>query len=138
MSKFYLHNLALIDLNVWDPNLKLGDLELMALASWMNHEEARAIGMKKVMAREEIKPLMIGAGQYNLMAIISTHNLIPNDPKLASRYLSSKEEVVTHFEDVFKFLGDDSMQFFQRRWNTLPYNLKIREYHSPQRMREAH
>jgi len=24
--EFYLHNLALIDLNVWDPNAKLGDL----------------------------------------------------------------------------------------------------------------
>jgi len=41
MSEFYLHNLALTDLNVWDPNSKLGDLQLMALASWMNHEEAR-------------------------------------------------------------------------------------------------
>jgi len=42
LSKFYLHNLALEDLNVWDPNPKLGDLKLMALASWMNHEEERA------------------------------------------------------------------------------------------------
>ena len=36
MSKFYLHNFALKNLNVWDPNSKLGDLQLMALASWMN------------------------------------------------------------------------------------------------------
>ena len=35
LFEFYLHNLALIDLNVWDPNAKLGDLQLMALASWM-------------------------------------------------------------------------------------------------------
>lgn len=54
MSEFYLHNLALIDLNVWDPNAKLGDSQFMALASWMNHEEARATKMKKIMAREEI------------------------------------------------------------------------------------
>ena len=39
--EFYLHSLALTDLNVWDPNPKLGDLQLMALASWMSHEEAR-------------------------------------------------------------------------------------------------
>ena len=26
MSEFYLHNMALIDMNVWDPNAKLGDL----------------------------------------------------------------------------------------------------------------
>jgi len=34
-------------------------------------------------------------------------------------------------------LGDESQQACQRRWNTLPYNLKIREYHSPERMRDA-
>ena len=59
MSKFYLHNLALTDLNAWDPNSKLGDLQLMDLVSWMNHEEARAAKMKKIMAREEADPLMI-------------------------------------------------------------------------------
>ena len=43
MYKLYLHNLAFTDLNVWDSNAKLGDLQLMALASWMNHEEEMAI-----------------------------------------------------------------------------------------------
>jgi len=41
MSKFYLHNMALTDMNVWDPNAKLVYLQLIALTSWMNHEEAR-------------------------------------------------------------------------------------------------
>ncbi len=49
MSDLYLHNLALTYLNVWDPNSKLGILQLMALASWMNHEEARSAKMEKVM-----------------------------------------------------------------------------------------
>ena len=80
---------------------------------------------------------MIRVKQYNLMAVISTHNLIANDPKLAPRYLVAQEQVVTHFEHMFRLLGDDSMQAFQMRWNTLPYSLKIIEYHSPHRMREA-
>jgi len=100
----------------------------------MNHEEERAIEMKKVMEKEETKPLMIRAEQSNPMAIIRTHNLISNDPKLAPRYLVVQEQTVTHFEDMFRLLGDDSQQYFQRRWNTLPYNLKIREYHSPYKM----
>jgi len=33
LSKFYLHNMALTDLNVWDANAKLEDLQLIALAS---------------------------------------------------------------------------------------------------------
>jgi len=45
MVEFYLQNMALTDLNVWDPNVELGDLQLMALVSWMNHEESRATEM---------------------------------------------------------------------------------------------
>ena len=109
----------------------------MILVSWMNHEEARTIELKKVMEREETEPLMIRVEQSNPMVVINTDNLIANDPKLAPRYLVAREQVITQFEDMFRLLGDDNMQACQRRWNTLPYNLKIREYHSPQRMRKA-
>ena len=37
MVEFYFDNMALIEMNIWDPNAKLGDLQLMALESWMNH-----------------------------------------------------------------------------------------------------
>ena len=63
----------------------------MDLASWMNHEEARAAEMKKTMTREETKPLIIRAEQWNPMAIINTHNLIANDPQFAPRYLAAQE-----------------------------------------------
>ena len=109
----------------------------MDLASWMRHEEERATEMKKIMAREETKPLMISAKQSNPMAVISTHNLIVNDPQLAPRCLAAQEQVVTHFEDMFGLLGDGSMQVCQRMWKTLPYSLKNKEYHFPHRMREA-
>jgi len=52
----------------------------MDLASWMNHEEARAVEMKRILEREQTNPLMIRAKQSNPMAVISTHNLIANDP----------------------------------------------------------
>ena len=62
MSEFYLHNMALTYTNLWDPNVNLGDLYLMSLASWMNHEEARAVEMKKILTKEQTNPLMIRAG----------------------------------------------------------------------------
>ena len=31
MAEFYLHNMALTDMNVWDSNAKPGDLQLMAI-----------------------------------------------------------------------------------------------------------
>jgi len=30
---FYIHNLTLNDMNIWDPNAKLGDTQLMTLES---------------------------------------------------------------------------------------------------------
>jgi len=74
---------------------------------------------------------MIRVEQSNPMVVINTDNLIANDLKLAPRYLAAQGQAITHFEDMFKLLGDYNMKDFQRRWNTLPYNLKIREYHSP-------
>ena len=41
LSEFYLHNLALSNMNSWDPNTVVGDVQLMAMASWLNHEEKR-------------------------------------------------------------------------------------------------
>jgi len=38
---------------------------------------------------------------------------------------------------MFRMLGEDSIHACLRRWNTLPHNLNIREYHSPQRLKEA-
>ena len=37
ITQFYLRNMALTDMNLWDPNARLGGLQLMAMASWMNH-----------------------------------------------------------------------------------------------------
>ena len=36
-----------------------------------------------------------------------------------------------------RLLGDNCVHACTRRWNTLSHSLKIREYHTPTRMREA-
>jgi len=61
MVELYLHNMALTNMNVWGPNAKLGDLQLMALGSWVNHEDSRAVEMTKMLTREKTEPLMIRA-----------------------------------------------------------------------------
>ena len=76
MAEFYLHNMALIDTNIWDPNAELGDLQLMTLASLMNHENSRVVEMKIILAKEKNEPLFIRVEQSNPMALINTHNLI--------------------------------------------------------------
>jgi len=80
MVEFYLHNMALTNMNVWDPNAKLGDLQLMAMASWMNHEELREVEIKRSMIKEQNEPLMIRSNPSDPMALIRTHNLLSKDP----------------------------------------------------------
>ena len=48
LSEFYLHNFALPDMNAWDPNTVIGDVQLMAMAFWMSHEEERAAEVRSI------------------------------------------------------------------------------------------
>jgi len=36
-----------------------------------------------------------------------------------------------------RLFGDNCIHACMRRWNTLPHSLQIKEFHSPNRMREA-
>jgi len=103
----------------------------------MNHEDSSAVEMKRILAKEQNELLFIRAEKSIPMALINNHNLIANDPQLAPRYLAAQEKAISHFEDMFRLLGDDSIHACFRIWNTLPHSLNIREYHSPQRLREA-
>ena len=49
LSEFYLHNLAPPNVTTWDHNTVVGDMQFMAFASWLNHEEKRAAEVKEVM-----------------------------------------------------------------------------------------
>ena len=122
MIEFYLHNMALTDMNVWDPNAKLGDLQLMAMASWMNHEELRATEMKRVMIKEHNELLVIRAEPSDPMALTNTHNLLVNDPQIGPRYVANQAQAIAHFEDMHRLLEDDCVHACTRRWNTLPHS----------------
>ena len=41
MAEFYVHKFVLKNLDIWDPNPTMGDMQLMALASWMANEDTR-------------------------------------------------------------------------------------------------
>ena len=59
MVKFYVHNLVLTNMDTWDLNSKMGDMKLMALASWMTNEDTRAKDIWGVMGRRNREPLYI-------------------------------------------------------------------------------
>lgn len=137
LAEFYLHNLALPNEVSWDPNIALGDMRLMAFASWLNHEDQRAAEAKSVMNRELTEPLFIQAEPEDPVALISAHQKLSTDPTTSFRFMDQHAQAIAHFEDMERLLGESAAQACTRRWNTLGHSLKIREYHTPIRMREA-
>jgi len=79
LAEFYLHNMALNDMNLWDPNAALGDLQLMDMASWMSHEEKRVVEIHKMMEKGLSEPLIIREQLTNPLTLIYAHqHLIAN------------------------------------------------------------
>lgn len=76
-------------MNIWDPNARLADTQMMPLASTMTHEEARDEEVKRVMGKEENEPLYIRLEIVSPMYIIKNHNIISNDAELAPKYLDN-------------------------------------------------
>ena len=89
----------------------------------MTHEEARVEEVKRVMEKDENKPLYISAELMSPMVVIRNHRIISNDVYLAPKYLANQEQAILHFEDTFWLLGIEFLQAFQRRWHALPHSL---------------
>ena len=89
------------------------------------------------MAKELNEPMLIRAEPEDPSALIYAHQHLANNPQVLSDYVERQAQAITHFEDMEILFGDDCLHACMRRWNTLSYSLKIREYHSKTRMREA-
>ncbi len=70
MVEFYIHNLTLTDISIWDPNVRFGDTRLIALASWINFEEERVEEVNRVMSKEEKEPLYFTVELVSPMVVI--------------------------------------------------------------------
>ena len=79
--------------------------------------------MKILMIKEQNEPLMIRVEPSYPLALISTHNLLANDPHIAPKYLANQAQAIAHFEYMQRPLGDDCVHACMRRWNTLPHSL---------------
>ena len=89
------------------------------------------------MNREVSEPLFIRPEVEDPVALISAHQQLATDPTASLRFMDQQAQAIAHFEDMERLLGETVAQACTRRWNTLAHSLKIREYHTPTRMREA-
>lgn len=110
---------------------------MMAMASWMSHEEKRTTEIQKMMAKEMNEPLRIRAEPTKPMALIYAHQHLAANPRVVPDYVDKQAQAIAHFEDMERLFGYYCIHVCMRRRNTLPHSLRIREYHSPNRMREA-
>ena len=100
MTEFYVHKLVLTNLDTWDPNSTMGDMQLMALASWMTNEDTRSKEIWRVMGRRNREPLYIIPEFFNRSGVILNHREIEKDPALVDSYLQTQNQVIGHFDDV--------------------------------------
>jgi len=127
--------MALPDMKFWDLNAALRDVQLMAMASWMSHEEKKVVEVQQIMAKELNETLLIKTEDPSVL--IYAHQHLASNPQVLPDYVERKAQDIALFKDIERLFGDDLLHACMRRWNTLSYSLKIREYHSPTRMREA-
>jgi len=90
-----------------------------------------------MMTKELSEPLMIRAEPTEPLALIYTHQHLVAKPQVVPDYVDKQAHAIAHFEDMERLFSDDYIHACMRRWNTLPHSLRIMEYHSPNRMREA-
>lgn len=79
---------------------------------------------------------MIRAEPEDPSALIYSHWYVAYNPHIVPDYLERQAQAIAHFEDMERLFGDNCIHACTRRWNTLSHSLKIREYHSPTRMRD--
>lgn len=66
----------------------------------MNHEEARAKKVKRIVGKEEKEPIYIKEEKINSSVVINNHNIISNDAKTSPRYVATQELDISHFYDT--------------------------------------
>ena len=109
----------------------------MAMASWLSHEEKREVEIQKIMARELNESLMIRAEPEDPSNLIYSHRYLVDNSHIAPDHVERQAQAIAYLEDMERLFGDNCIHACTRRSNTLSHSLKIREYHSPNRMREA-
>ena len=109
MVEFYVHNLVLTNLDTWDPNPTMGDMQLMALTSWMMNEDTRAKEIWRVMRRRNREPLHIRSEFFGPRGVILNRREIERDPTLVESYLQTQTQVIGHFDDVSRHIENESI-----------------------------
>lgn len=69
-------------MSIWDQNMLLGDAQLMALASWLRHEEIRAEEVKFSLDGDLKEPLWIIIEYPPPSILTTTHDILAKDPKI--------------------------------------------------------
>ena len=80
---------------------------------------------------------MIRAEPDEPSVVTSAHQHLANSPQDLPEYIEKQAQAIADFEDMERLMGENCLHACIGWWNTLPHSLKIKEYHSPTKMREA-
>jgi len=89
------------------------------------------------MEKELNEPLMVRAELVDPLALIYAHQHLVANPQVVPDCVDKQAHAIGHFKEMERLFGDDCIHACMRMWNTFPHSLQIKEYHSPNRMRDA-
>jgi len=82
--EFYIHNLVLPNMNIYDP-------KLITLASWMNDEEIRVEDIKRILSKVVEESLWVREELSTPHLFISNHRIIEENPNMEKIYKGRQE-----------------------------------------------
>ena len=65
----------------------------MVMASWLSHEEKRALEIQKIMAKELSEPLMIRVEPAEPLALIYAHQHLAANPQVLPDYVDKQAQL---------------------------------------------
>ena len=84
----------------------------MAMASWMDHKEKRAVEVRSVRGKELNEPLMIRVELDDPSTVIITHHHLANSPKDLHGYIEQQAQAIAHFKDMERLLGENYLHAY--------------------------
>jgi hypothetical protein len=108
MCEFYLHNIILPHPYKWNPNPYVGDVQMMAFASWLRHEEMREEELKKYKEDEFQTPLWIRVEAARPGDVITSHHNLSLDKEIAPIWTTKQREEMAHLDDSLRLLGEEA------------------------------
>ena len=134
LCELYVHNLAVPDNTTWDSLMYVGDVQFRAVMSWVQNEISQEAQAGPYRNKEIDEPLYLQPEIQDTCQAYFDQISITNNAKCASKITQIHEQEFVEWECHYSRLIPEAIGTCTQKWNSLPFDLKVRQFHSPQNL----